>query len=125
VLIAFFMPLYGKALPPLIALLLLNWLVEGHFRRKYEDLKKNWYIFLISPVLFYLMHLVGMTYSTNYAFGWFDMEVKLSLFVFPLLIATTPADHWNPEQDLFFVHCRMSCHYNPVHCTGRDQFSEQ
>lgn len=35
--------------------------------------------------LFYLFHLVGMLWTTNTVFGWNDLGIKASFFIFPLL----------------------------------------
>ena len=39
-------------------------------------------------LLFYLFHLVGMLWSTNAAYGWKDLETKLSYLVFPVLFVS-------------------------------------
>lgn len=40
---------------------------------------------LLLPVVYYLLHVVGMAWSTDTAFGLFDLEVKLSLLLLPLV----------------------------------------
>ncbi len=42
---------------------------------------------LLLPVAFYLLHVLGMAWSTDTAFGLFDLEVKLSLLLLPLVAA--------------------------------------
>ncbi|MCO5273624.1 MAG: O-antigen ligase family protein [Flavobacteriales bacterium] len=42
---------------------------------------------LLLPVVFYLLHVLGMAWTTDVAFGLFDLEVKLSLLLVPLLAA--------------------------------------
>ncbi len=85
--VAFCLPL-GRLVPIFIALLLLNWLVEGDFKNKLESIIKNKFALLF--IAFYGMHLIGMLYTKNIAAGWFDMQVKFSLLVFPLIFATRP-----------------------------------
>ncbi|MGQ9846548.1 MAG: hypothetical protein ACUVQP_03470, partial [Bacteroidales bacterium] len=41
-------------------------------------------LWLILPI-FYLVHLVGMIYTQNLRSGWFDLEVKLSMFILPII----------------------------------------
>lgn len=36
-------------------------------------------------ILFYVLHLVGMIYTKNIKSGWFDLEVKLSIFILPII----------------------------------------
>ena len=82
-LIAFFLPLSKKIIPLLIIALVLNWLVEGRFIEKFKNIRNNRLVFLF--VSFYLIHLIGLLYSENIRFGLFDLEVKLSLLIFPIL----------------------------------------
>lgn len=59
--------------------------------------------FLAFAVLadFYLLHIIGMFYSTNLEYGYFDLEVKLSLFLVPLLIYVR-SDFYSDKLILFF-----------------------
>jgi O-antigen ligase len=86
-LIAFFLPL-AHFVPIIITLLLLNWILEGDFKIKFST------FFSSKPALlfcfFYILHLTGLLYTENMASGNFDVEVKLSLFLFPLIYASKP-----------------------------------
>jgi O-antigen ligase len=86
-LIAFFLPL-AHYVPIVIILLLLNWLIEGDFKAKSQA------IFSSKPALlfcfFYILHLTGLLYTENMDSGNFDVKVKLSLFLFPLIYASKP-----------------------------------
>jgi len=42
--------------------------------------------------LYYLLHVVGMGWSTNTTFGWFDLEVKAALLLFPVLFWVLPSN---------------------------------
>lgn len=42
---------------------------------------------LLLPVAFYLLHVLGMAWSTDTDFGLFDLEVKLSFLLLPLVAA--------------------------------------
>lgn len=84
-LIAFTLPL-GKLTAVFIALLLLNWLLEGDFKNKGQALKQSKLAFVF--IGFYILHFLGLIYTANQSSGWFDMEVKMSLFVFPLVYST-------------------------------------
>lgn len=43
--------------------------------------------------LFYLLHLLGMAWTSNTSFGSFDLEVKAAFLLFPLLFWLLPKDH--------------------------------
>jgi O-antigen ligase len=82
-LIAFALPLNKSIVPLLIILLLISWILEGDFKTKMSNLKDKF--FIVSCAL-YLLHLFGMLYTDNILNGSFDLEQKLSLVFFPILI---------------------------------------
>jgi hypothetical protein len=59
--VAFFLPVYGRLVPPFIVLMVLNWLADGRFIKNFGRLfreKPRWQI--LSFALFYLLYLIGM-----------------------------------------------------------------
>lgn len=87
VLIAFFLPI-ARFVPVLILLLTLNWLIEGDFKSKFKKITFSPLALLFC--VFYLLHVLGLFYTDNMKSGNFDIQVKLSLFIFPLLYAGRP-----------------------------------
>lgn len=77
-LLAFLIPLERKLIPPVIILLFVSSLLNGSF--KFKE-KKG----ILALALFYVTYAVGLIYSSNFKYGLFDMEVKLSLLLFPLI----------------------------------------
>ncbi len=100
-LIAFVMPIYQKALPILVAALTLNWLVA---RIKLGFKQFHFKAFTIAIMCFYLLHVVGLLYSTDYDYALFDLEVKLSLFLLPLVIATSDRLERNQLRNILSVY---------------------
>ncbi|MBN4051288.1 O-antigen ligase family protein [bacterium AH-315-M05] len=88
-LIAFLLPLNKKIIPPLIIVLVLNWLIEGHFKERIRKIRKSPLVVLFAS--FYLIHIIGLLYSSNLDFGLFDLEIKLSILIFPFLFSTSPS----------------------------------
>jgi O-antigen ligase len=90
--LAFFIPIHGKLIPITIALILLSWLSEFNFKEKYSRIKnsahrKN----ILAFGMLYLLYVIGTFYSKVLYSGdgaFFDLEVKLSLLIFPLLFST-------------------------------------
>jgi O-antigen ligase len=90
--LAFVIPLHDRLVPPVIALIGLNWLIEFTFADKFyhfrnQNLKK----YFLPQVSLYLIYGLGILYSsqiTGKSGALFDMEVKLSLFLFPLFFTT-------------------------------------
>lgn len=84
---AFLLPT-ARLVPIVISLMFLNWLVEGDLINKLKRVfTHKWAMLFISV---YLVHLIGMFYTENRPNGWQNLEVKLSLLVFPLMILTRP-----------------------------------
>jgi O-antigen ligase len=89
-LFAFFLPVYPRIIPAIITLMAINWLISGIYLEKFPKiLKEKWRFMTLSFASLYLLYLLGMLYSSNLNYGWFDLEVKLSLFVFPVIFATS------------------------------------
>lgn len=87
ILIAFTLP-FGKFTPILIGLLLINWLTEGDFPTKLKTVFNNKFARVF--ILFYIIHIIGLLYTNNMSSGLFDLEVKLSILIFPLVISSKP-----------------------------------
>lgn len=86
-LFAFLLPLSKKIVVFVIILWLILWLIEGGFKNKFKSLLSN-YALLLLPA-FYLLHVAGVLYSENTDSALFDLEVKLSILIFPILISGT------------------------------------
>ncbi|MEZ5198705.1 MAG: hypothetical protein R2764_20665 [Bacteroidales bacterium] len=87
--LAFFIPVYDKAAALIIGLLLLNWILEGRFRKRFLAVRKDGLrkkIFLFSTL--YFAYVLGMIYSKNLDYGLLDLETKLSILIFPLIFST-------------------------------------
>ncbi len=87
--ISFMLPIGRKVVPFLIVALVISWLIEGRLRDRIFNVRKIGLVILF--VSYYILHIIGLLYSSNLDFGMFDLEVKLSILVFPLLFATMPS----------------------------------
>ncbi len=99
ILIAFCLPI-ARLVPVFISLMLLNWLIEGDFKNKFNSIVKNKFALLF--IAFYVLHLVGLLYTQNMQSGLFDVQVKLSLLLFPIILSSRPFDE-NKIRKLFFA----------------------
>lgn len=68
--------------------MVLNWLIEGDFKQKFRRIATAQFGILFCSL--FLLHVIGLLYTDNLKFGRSDVEVKLSLLVFPLLYASRP-----------------------------------
>lgn len=80
--IAFTIP-FARFTPIFIALLFINWLLEADFTNKMKALFKNKLMLLF--ISFYLLHIFGLIYTKDISTGLFDIQVKMSLIIFPLI----------------------------------------
>lgn len=93
-LIAFCIPVHDKAVAFAIVLLGLSWLTEMDLGGKLRLLRlysRRRQVLLFA--LLYLVYVAGTFYSENLFGGegaFFDLEIKLSLLIFPLIISTLP-----------------------------------
>jgi len=69
-------------LPLLIVLSIISFIAEGNFIQKKAVLKNKWFYFSIS---FFVLHIIGLLYTKNLPAGFFDLEQKMSLLIFPIL----------------------------------------
>ena len=88
--IALTLPIHSRAVAGLIALLMLNWIAEGSWIKAIPGMfKERKRIWMISFSLLYIVYLAGLLWTTDFPYAWFDLQVKLSLLIFPLIFATT------------------------------------
>ncbi|RLD63044.1 MAG: hypothetical protein DRJ01_04745 [Bacteroidetes bacterium] len=81
---SFCMPLYKDFLPYIIWFWAISWILEGDFKNKFSNFNnKN---ILILLLVFYIFHAIGLLYSKNLDVGFFDLQVKFSIFLFPILL---------------------------------------
>ncbi len=78
------LPFSKKAIPIVIGIWLIVWFLEARFKTKFKQLFKSPQLLLL--ILFYLFHIIGLLYTKNMKSGLFDIEVKMSLFIIPLII---------------------------------------
>lgn len=68
-------------------LLVINWIIEGDFSRKWEMLKSRkslWFIFSI-----YLIHVIWLFNTSDFNYAFRDLRIKLPFLILPLVIGTS------------------------------------
>jgi O-antigen ligase len=81
--ITFFIPIYQKYLSPLIGLWALIAIILIILKKQKFLLNKS----LITLIGFYILLTIGLLWTEDKKAGNFDLEVKLSLIIFPLLFS--------------------------------------
>ncbi|HRY32955.1 MAG TPA: O-antigen ligase family protein [Bacteroidales bacterium] len=99
--LAFAIPLYDRLVVLMIILLFILWVAEGRFkerfRRAWQEKERR---IILSFSILYIVYALGLIYSGNLEYGLFDMQVKLSLLIFPLFLATSPEGFLSQKQIL-------------------------
>lgn len=97
-LLAFTLPIYRKVVPYIIAAIVITWLLEADFVAKARRIAGNAH--RLHTLLFaglYLLYGIGLLYTADLDEGLFNMEVKLSLFIFPVLMASLRDELYSRE----------------------------
>lgn len=68
-------------------ILLFSWLFHGNLVQKLKLFIKNKTALILSSV--FLLHLLGLTYTTNFEYGLEDVRKKIPLLLLPLLFSTS------------------------------------
>lgn len=69
-------------------LLLLNWLLEGRWREKWQMARESTLLQALGAL--YLLYVVGMLWTSNMGHGLVALQVRLPLLVVPIVLLTTP-----------------------------------
>ena len=87
ILLAVSLPLSIFAVTMSQIILLTNWVVEGRYDEKWLRFRKNPAIGIL--LAFYVLHALGLLWSSDVDYSSLDMRVKVSLFALPLIIGTS------------------------------------
>jgi hypothetical protein len=68
-------------------ILLVNWLFEEPLAVRWQRIKACKPLWFIS--LFYLIHLLGLIPTTDFAFAFHDLHIKLPFLVIPIIVGTS------------------------------------
>lgn len=69
-------------------LLFANWLVEGGLKEKMNLFFSNKIAVALASL--YLLHLIGLLWTTDFAYALKDLKTKLPLLLLPLILSSTP-----------------------------------
>ena len=84
VLISFFLPFHRLFASYLSILWIVCFLLEGNFSQKFSNKKRKGFLYLL--LAFFLLHLIGLSYSENMHEGWEHVMLKLPFVFIPLML---------------------------------------
>ena len=100
-LICLLFPFYQKLIPLLIVLWAFTFLLIGIRKDFFLKIYNNKTALFI--LLFFLIHVISLLYTENLASGKFDIESKLSLLVFPIIMSNSICFYNKKVIDKFFL----------------------
>jgi len=100
-LVAFLIPFSRKLSVISIVLFIISWLLTGEWFKTFKVAIKN--PFFILGISFFLLHVTGLLYSANKHSAWFDLEVKFTLLLFPLIFFLSESLRTNKMQYLLGI----------------------
>ncbi|TSA27545.1 MAG: O-antigen ligase domain-containing protein [Bacteroidetes bacterium] len=114
-----FIPIDNVIAKFFIGFMVINWAVELRFIAKIKRIFLNRRrIHILLFALFYILYLIGLLYSDNMDYGRFDIEVKLSLVIFPILFATFEPEIFRIIRIRYlFAAFVAGCLFASVYCT--------
>jgi hypothetical protein len=81
--------------------LFANWLFEGKFKQKWHHIKTNRTLWLLCSL--FILHLIGLTYTSDLKRGLDDVRVKIPLMLLPLVFFTSPTITKKELNILFYI----------------------
>lgn len=72
-----------------IALLIVNWLIEGDYKAKWQELKQDQ--FFILSALLYIWYIIQLLFTHHPDIGRFEIEQKAALLCLPLVLLSRKA----------------------------------
>ena len=119
--LAFFLPVNNRMSSIFLGLMVINWVVEFRFIAKVKRIILSRHRFhLLLFITFYLLYLIGLLYSSNMNYGRFDIEVKLSLAVIPLMFSTMDVRVFQQAKPLILLRLYVyGCLFGVLFCLVR------
>ena len=91
------LPFFPKILVICQIVLILNWLLEGNISRKLQQIYKRRSILIFLAI--YIVHILWLFNTSNYSRAFIDLEMKLPLFILPIIIGTSkPIEYYRVRQ---------------------------
>lgn len=97
-----------------IFIVLLNWIVQGHWRKNFSVLMQTPIALVF--IVFFCWHLGGLIYSEDIVNGWFNIEKKFTFAILPLVLATSVVSE--KSKNLLLSAFVLCCFAGTLYCLG-------
>ncbi len=101
-LFVFWLPLFEGFMPTIFGVWIGFWLLEGKFKTRFREFNFKSGLFL-SLLAYFVLSLIAVLYTSNQAKAWFDVQQKIALVVFPLLLAGMSPYFWKNIRWVFWA----------------------
>ena len=109
-----------------LILLSANWLAEGNFKWKWQQMRHNRILWVC--LLPYAVHLIGLTYTSNLPYAFTDLTIKLPMLLLPLIIATTApltAKEWKLLLNIYLIAVCFSALFGLIHFKTHSELTDK
>ncbi|MBN1251757.1 MAG: O-antigen ligase family protein [Bacteroidales bacterium] len=83
-LFVFWLPLKADFLPAIMSFWIFTWLLEGNFKYRFNNFPNKSIYFAI--LFYFILNVLALLYSSNIDNGLYEIQKKLSMLLFPLII---------------------------------------
>lgn len=92
-------------------LILTYWIFEGKFKEKIKLLKER--KLAIIALVFFSIYVLSLFYTNNLKAGWFNIEKRVSLLIFPLVFGSIdiPTQYVKRLMKVFILSLVLTCFY--------------
>jgi O-antigen ligase len=91
ILLGFLLPITVAGANIAVALIVILWIVEGDFKRKYLELKDNKVV--LASLAFVLMHIIALLWSDDIKWGLNIIKKEAIFLVLPILMSVVRKEH--------------------------------
>jgi O-antigen ligase len=98
----FWLPLFEGFMPTIFGIWIGFWLLEGKFKTRFQNFNFKSGLYL-SLTTYFLLSILAVFYSSNQDKAWFDVQQKIALVVFPILLAGMSPYFWNNIRWVFWA----------------------
>ncbi len=100
--LGFTLPISVAANNIILALILILWLIGGDFKKKWERIKSN--EAAIAIILFFLLHFIGLIYSSDLKTGLFDVIKREVILLFmPIILSVIREEYIKKALNAFLA----------------------
>ncbi|OQX96208.1 MAG: hypothetical protein B6I20_14715 [Bacteroidetes bacterium 4572_117] len=100
-LFVFWLPLKDSYFPTIITFWMFTWLLEGNIKEKFVSFSYN--KIYIAFLLYFLLTIIALLYTNDIDAGLFDVQEKLSIAFFPIILAGSNQKIKNNYNTILFV----------------------